>query len=72
MCAPVNTSKIVVQRFQYTTQTLTGMPSLSPRIYQSMRQFFVKRPKFLSATSSLSVEQNLVIWIDLCILAKTG
>ena len=36
------------------------MPSLSPRICQPMRYFFVKRPKYLSATSSLSVEQNLV------------
>ena len=25
-----------------------------------MRQFFVERPKYLSATSSLSVQQNLV------------
>ena len=31
-----------------------------PRIFQCMRRFFVKRPKFLAATSSLRVEQNLV------------
>ena len=29
-------------------------------ICQDMRQFFVKRPKFLAATSNLRVEQNLV------------
>ena len=33
---------------------------LSPRICQCMRQLFVKRPKFLAATSNLHVEQNLV------------
>ena len=34
------------------------MLALSPRI--CMKQFFVKRPKLLSATSNLRVEQNLV------------
>ena len=60
MCAHIDTSKTSVQRFQYTTQILQDMPSLSPHICQSMRKVFVKRPKYLSATSSLSVEQNLV------------
>ena len=36
------------------------MLPLSPRICQCMRRFFVKRPKFLAATSNLHVEQNLV------------
>ena len=36
------------------------MLSLSPRICQCMRRFFVKRPKFSAATSNLRVEQNLV------------
>ena len=36
------------------------MLPLSPRICQCMRQFFVKRPKFLAATSNLRVEKNLV------------
>ena len=36
------------------------MPPLNLRICQCMRQFFVKRPKFLSATSNLRAEQNLV------------
>ena len=36
------------------------MLPLSPRVCQCMRQFFVKRPKFLLATSSLRAEQNLV------------
>ena len=36
------------------------MVPLSPRICQCMRRFFVKRPKFLAATSNLRVEQNLV------------
>ena len=36
------------------------MLPLSPRICQCMRRFFVKRPKFLAATSNLRVEQNLV------------
>ena len=36
------------------------MLPLSPRICQCMRQFFVKRPKFLTATSNLRVEQKLV------------
>ena len=31
-----------------------------PRICQCMRQFFVKRPKCLAATSNLRVEQNLM------------
>ena len=35
------------------------MLPLSPRICQCMRQFFVKRPKFLAATSNLHAEQNL-------------
>ena len=35
MCVPIDTSKIGLQRFQYTTQILPGMPSLSPRICQS-------------------------------------
>ena len=38
------------------------MPSLSPRIWQSFEIIFVERPKSLSATSSLSVEQNLEHW----------
>ena len=33
---------------------------LSSRICQCMRQFFVKRPKFLAATCNLRAEQNLV------------
>ena len=36
------------------------MLPLSPRICQCMRRFFIKRPKFLAATSNLGVEQNLV------------
>ena len=36
------------------------MLPLSPHICQCMRQFFVKRPKFLAATSNLRLEQNLV------------
>ena len=36
------------------------MLPVSPCICQCMRQFFVKRPKFLAATSKLQVEQNLV------------
>ena len=36
------------------------MLPLSPRICQCMRRFFLKRPKFLAATSNLRVEQNLV------------
>ena len=35
------------------------MLPLSPRICKCMRQFFVKRPEFLAATSNLRVEQNL-------------
>ena len=35
------------------------MLPLSPRIFQCMRQLFVKRP-FLAATFNLCVEQNLV------------
>ena len=47
-------------KIEYTTQILPDMLSLSPRICQCMRYFFVKRPKFLSAASNLRVEQNLV------------
>ena len=36
------------------------MLPLSPRISQCTGQFFIKRLKFLAATSSLRVEQNLV------------
>ena len=36
------------------------MLHLSPRICQCMRQFFVKRPKFLAATPNLRVEQNVM------------
>ena len=36
------------------------MQPLSLHICQYMRRFFVKRPKFLAATSNLRVEQNLV------------
>ena len=36
------------------------MLPLSPRICQCMSHFFVKRLKFLAATSNLLVEQNLV------------
>ena len=36
------------------------MLPLSSRICQCIRQFFVKRPKSLAATSNLRVEQNLV------------
>ena len=36
------------------------MLPFSPRIFQCMRQLFVKRPKFFAATSNLLVEQNLV------------
>ena len=36
------------------------MLPLSPLICQCMRRFFVKRPKFLAAASSLCAEQNLV------------
>ena len=43
----------------YNTK-LPDMLPLSPRICQCMRQFSVKRPKLLSATSNLRVEQNLV------------
>ena len=43
-----------------TTQKLPDMLPLSSRICQRMRQFFVKRAKFLAATSNLRVEQNLV------------
>ena len=39
---------------------MPDMLPLSPRICQCMRQFFVKGPKFLAATSNLRVEQNLV------------
>ena len=39
---------------------LPDMLSLSPRICQFMRQFFVKGQNFLLATSNLRVEQNLV------------
>ena len=53
-------AKFGVQRFKHTTQKLSDMLPLSPRIFQCMRQFFVKRPKFLAETSSLRVEQNLV------------
>ena len=35
------------------------MLPLNPRIYQCMGRFFVKRPKFLAATSNLRKEQNL-------------
>ena len=35
------------------------MLSLSPHICQCTRKFFVKRPKFPSATSSLPLEKNL-------------
>ena len=52
--------KIWVQRFKHTTQKLPDMLSLSPRLCQCMRQFFVKRPKFLAATSNVRVEQHLV------------
>ena len=44
----------------HTTQKLPDTLPLSPRICQCMRQFFVKRPKFLVATSNLRVEQNLM------------
>ena len=37
---------------------LPDMLPLSPRICQCTRQFFVKRPKFLAATSNLRVEQS--------------
>ena len=53
-------NKIWVQRFNHTTQKLPDMPPLSPCICQCMRLFFVKRPKFLAATSNLRVEQNSV------------
>ena len=43
---------------------------LSPHICQCMGQFFVKRPKFLAATSNLRVEQTLVHLGRFCILAK--
>ena len=33
---------------------------LSPGTCQCMRQFFIKRPTFLAATSNLRLEQNLV------------
>ena len=36
------------------------MLPLSPRICQCTRQFFVKKPKLLAATSNLRVEQYLV------------
>ena len=36
------------------------MLPLSLRTCQCMRQFFVKRPQFLAATSNLRAEQNLV------------
>ena len=60
MCASIATSKILVQRLKHTTQKLPDMLSLSPRIRQCMRRFFVKRPKFLAATSNLHVEHNSV------------
>ena len=55
MCAPIATSKV-----KHTTQKLPDMLPLSPRICQCMRQFFVKRLKFLATTFNLRVEQNLV------------
>ena len=36
------------------------MLPLRPRICQGIKQFFVKRPKFLAATSNLRIEQNVV------------
>ena len=36
------------------------MLPLSPRICHCVRQFFVKRPKFLAATSNVRVEQHSV------------
>ena len=53
-------AKFGLKRFKHTTQKLPDMLPLSPHIWQCMRQFFVKRPKFLAATSNLHVEQNLV------------
>ena len=40
---------------------MPDMLPLSSRICQCMRQVFVKRPKFLSTTSNLSVEQTLML-----------
>ena len=39
---------------------MPDIPSLSPRICQFMKYFFVKIPKHLSATSNLFVVQDLV------------
>ena len=46
--------------FEYTTQILPDMLSLSPHICQCMRKFFVKRLRFLIATSNLPVKEDLV------------
>ena len=59
MCVPIATCKILVQRFKHTTQTLPDILPLSPRIWQCMRQIFVKRLKFLAATFNLRVKQNV-------------
>ena len=56
MCAPIATSKIWGQRFKHITQKLSDVLPLRPLYLQ----FFVKRRKFLAATSKLCVEQNLV------------
>ena len=50
-------SKISVQRFEHTTQILPGKP---PYLLTHEIIFFVERPNYWLATSSLSVEQNLV------------
>ena len=39
------------QNLMYTIQILPDMLPLNPHICQCMGQFFVKRPKFLAATS---------------------
>ena len=70
MCAPIATSKISVRRLKHTTQKFSDMLPLSPRIWQCVRQFLVKRPKILAATSNFHEEQNLVHLGRFCILAK--
>ena len=58
-----NSEPIKLSKSLYTIlchKIIPNMLSSSPRICQSIGCFFVKRPKNLSATSSLSVEQSLV------------
>ena len=63
-------------------KNFTDMLPLSPRICQCMRQFFVKRPKFLAATSNNcplsvpfefvnSLRPNLARYRTLYILSKS-